>query len=102
MHCRVITTYNHYQTPLFRRGFWDEKLRPQKPRNREAVRIKYVRCALQYLKIEFLEGARARDQQHRDKKYTGLTGNTGHDNTLLHYKSSSTRRFKVLLIYFTL
>ena len=35
--CTIISHYNwHSQIPLFR-GFWEEKFRPQKPRNREAA-----------------------------------------------------------------
>ena len=56
------------QTPLFR-GFWEEKFRAQKPRNRGTAK----QGGSPYI--------------HPLPKYTGLSGNIGHDNTLLHYKT---------------
>ena len=57
------------QTPLFR-GFWEEKFRPLKPRNRGDREI--GRQLLFPLMTQT----------------TNLNGNRGHDTALLHYRTS--------------
>ena len=64
-----LSSVQYSQTPLFR-GFWEEKFRPLKPRNRGDREI--GRQLLFPLMTQT----------------TNLNGNRGHDTALLHYRTS--------------
>ena len=77
--CTVYMIYS--QTPLFR-GFWEEKFRPLKPRNRG---VRETRGSLVFTVMT---------------QTTDLNGNRSCDNASLHYKTSQYASIYSLKIFY--